>query len=193
MGNNSLLKYQWVEQITNVRLSGERIGGMARQIRKNLVGRTFGQLEVIEVAAGLINTHTAYFVFCNVCQNLRALDGSLMTRTCRPITSCCGRARVNLRHGHCSNGKRTGIYRSWAAMLTRVRNTNQANHKYYADVKVCKRWLKFSNFAFDMGGIRPEGTTLGRRLDGGMYCKSRCSWQTVTEQREQQRLKKLAA
>jgi hypothetical protein len=77
----------------------------------------------------------------------------------------------------------TPTYRSWQAMLTRC--TNLANHKYSdygaRGIKVCEAWLDFSAFFADMG-VRPDGTTLGRRENDGNYEPNNCEWQDATTQ-----------
>jgi hypothetical protein len=50
-----------------------------------------------------------------------------------------------------------------------------------AGIKVCDRWLSFSNFLADMGE-RPDGTTIGRIRDKGDYEPGNCEWQTSMEQ-----------
>jgi hypothetical protein len=164
------------------------------RIRTELVNQSFGWLKVISVTDERQNSHTIYLVNCTRCGQDAKIVGSYLTRKVRPFRYC-GCRTINQTHKHCSNGKRSGIYSSYWAMRNRVGNVNQGNHKYYSDVKICKRWLGvggFERFAKDMGGFRPEGTTLSRLKDGRLYCKSRCRWHTVTQQREQQRLKRAA-
>jgi len=74
-------------------------------------------------------------------------------------------------------------YKSWAAMLTRIRNPNREDWPLYGGrgIKVCKRWLKFENFLKDMG-VRPEGKTLDRRNSNGHYTPKNCRWATASEQ-----------
>jgi hypothetical protein len=168
-----------------------------KYLRRDLRGEIFGNLKVLEVAAEPDKWgHTQYYCFCSICQSIKLIVGILLTTKVRPITRCCGRSQglTNRTHGHTAHGKTSGIYRSYRAMLSRCTNPNQPQYQWYKDVGICKRWLGvggFERFAADMGGFRPEGTTLGRRQDSGMYCKSRCSWQTAEQQRAE-RLKKRA-
>jgi hypothetical protein len=76
-------------------------------------------------------------------------------------------------------------------MKNRCTNKNQYNHKFYASVTICKAWWTFAGFLKSMG-IRPEGTTLGRKLDMGNYEPSNCAWMTPTQQRAERAAKKLA-
>lgn len=85
------------------------------------------------------------------------------------------------KHGHAIPQSPT--YRSWACMISRCTNKNTEDWKSYGakGVKVCSRWRLFKNFLADMG-LRPSGTTLGRKRDKGNYASMNCSWQTPAEQ-----------
>jgi len=62
--------------------------------------------------------------------------------------------RNNCKHFQC----RTQLYYVWGTMLDRCRNPKNQSFKDYGarGVTVCERWLKFENFAADVGE-RPPG------------------------------------
>lgn len=120
-------------------------------------------------------------------------------------TSSCGclqrertgaSAATRVKHGHAKSGggnKRltTPEYRSWKAMLERVRNSNAPNYHLYGGrgISICDRWLGpdgFANFLADMGE-RPKGKTLDREEVNGNYEPGNCHWATAKEQRANQR------
>lgn len=68
-------------------------------------------------------------------------------------------------------------------MIRRCNNPNTADWPRYGGrgIKVCKRWLNFSNFLADMGE-RPKGKSLDRYNNDGDYKPSNCMWSTAIEQ-----------
>jgi hypothetical protein len=79
-------------------------------------------------------------------------------------------------------------YRTWSGMIQRCTNPKNTKFKSYGGrgIKVCKRWIKFSNFFKDMG-IRPIGMTLDRIDTNGDYKLSNCKWSTIWEQNNNSR------
>lgn len=70
--------------------------------------------------------------------------------------------------------------------MARCHNPKNPNYPEYGGrgIIVCERWrLSFDDFYADMG-LRPYGTTLGRRDNGGNYEPSNCSWETEAEQHD---------
>ncbi len=90
-----------------------------------------------------------------------------------------------LKHGHKSKNRVTATYHSWYNMISRCKNPNYTNFKYWGGkgIDVCNEWLIFSNFLKDMG-IRPKGKTLDRADGNKGYYKNNCRWATRQEQNE---------
>jgi hypothetical protein len=80
------------------------------------------------------------------------------------------------------------LYWVWADMKGRCSNENHKAYKNYGGrgIKVCDRWMKFENFASDMGD-RPEGGMLDRVDNNGDYEASNCKWSTRKEQNSNRR------
>jgi len=68
-------------------------------------------------------------------------------------------------------------------MIGRCTNPKQISYPWYGakGIKVCKRWMKFANFLYDMGE-RPEGMTLDRLNNSVGYQPNNCKWSTRIEQ-----------
>lgn len=102
-------------------------------------------------------------------------------------TQSCGCLKqlqpARLRHGHSRYGKTSKEYRIWSNMKRRCLDVNNIAFQNYGGrgISVCKRWMTFDLFIFDMG-ICPEGHSLHRVNNNGNYCKSNCVWATHSAQ-----------
>lgn len=78
------------------------------------------------------------------------------------------------------------LYNTYKGMLARCNHPNSKYYKYYGGrgIRVVKRWqgrYGFSHFVEDMGP-RPEGYTLERVNNNGMYSPKNCKWETMSTQ-----------
>jgi hypothetical protein len=78
---------------------------------------------------------------------------------------------------------KTREYYSWSSMKQRCLNPkNHAWERYGGrGIKVCDRWLKFSNFLDDIGEI-PDGHTIDRIDNDGDYTPENVKMSTTAEQ-----------
>jgi hypothetical protein len=76
-------------------------------------------------------------------------------------------------------------------MRDRCEHPHHPSYKNYGGrgIKVCERWLQFTNFNDDMGE-RPPGMTLERRNYNGNYEPSNCVWASRTVQNLSRRFPK---
>jgi hypothetical protein len=79
-------------------------------------------------------------------------------------------------------------YVSWCAMRQRCFNKKLRDYHRYGGrgIKMCERWLKFSNFLADMGP-RPPDSTLDRINVDGHYEPTNCRWANRETQCNNQR------
>ncbi len=135
--------------------------------------------------------HLHWLCRCS-CGTERSVRARTITHGLSSNCGCLKRERSRARmlgnsfgvhHGHARKPKHSPEYFSWAAMIQRCTNPNNARYKYYggAGVVICERWQNFENFLADLGP-RPSGTTLGRYGDVGPYEPGNAKWMTQPEQ-----------
>ena len=91
--------------------------------------------------------------------------------------------KKSAKHGHYVGNVPTATYRIWSGMKSRCLNKNVPEYKNYGGrgIKVCERWMDFSNFLEDMGA-RPDGLSIDRVNNDGHYEPDNCRWATEIEQ-----------
>lgn len=85
-----------------------------------------------------------------------------------------------------------GAYQSWKCMRSRCNNPNHKSYASYAGrgIRICERWNSFEAFLSDMGEP-PEGQTLGRIDNDGMYEPENSRWETHKQQTRNRRSSRL--
>lgn len=149
----------------------------------DLTGQVFGRLTVIERAGSNSIGNAQWKCRCRCGKECVKKGVSLgRTRSCgclrRDVTS-----RRVLTHGETKGGQ-SPEYRAWSHMLTRCRNPNTNQFKYYGarGISVCERWLSFEAFVEDMGRKPSPRYSIDRVNNELGYFRENCRWATPVEQ-----------
>lgn len=98
----------------------------------------------------------------------------------------CSQKGINTKHGLADKHP---LYWRWQQMLRRCNNPNNKDYIYYGarGIKVCKRWMDFSNFMEDILPIYSPDLTLDRIDNNGDYEPSNIRMATAKEQQHNRR------
>jgi hypothetical protein len=167
---------------------------------KNLAGRVFGKLKVLERAP--LNTpggQARWLVYCDPALGGCGSDAKVVTGTSLTAgaTKSCGCGIGTFKHGHARNvAGNSPEYNSWENMIQRCTNQNRKEFAWYGErgITVCNRWRYgadgksgFECFLIDLGP-RPKGTTIDRYPHKtGNYEPTNCRWATRKEQQNNTR------
>lgn len=168
--------------------------------KKNLIGRVFGLLTVLEYAGNRWSHYWKCICACKA-NTIVFVAGSNLLRKKRPTGSCgcvrTERARVANRARLTSHGKRfTRTYRCWANMKTRATNKTFDIHNNYVNrgITICQRLRVFENFLEDFGECPSIDLSIDRINNDGHYSCGHCEecvangwqknihWATQTQQ-----------
>jgi hypothetical protein len=178
----------------------------------DIVGRRFGRLVVLSRVGIDSRRNTRWLCRCDcgtehVTLGYRLMNGGTTSCGCmKKLVSSI----VNATHGHArhSDGQQLSpTYVTWYGMLARTRRRTGKDAINYRmrGIRACARWLVFESFLADMGA-RPNGMTIDRiDNDAGYDCghcddcrargitKTNCRWATKSEQRKNQRPRRMCA
>ncbi len=154
------------------------------------IGKRFGRLLVLERSGTSKWGDIIFRCRCDCGNETRSWSTTLSDGTSKSC-GCLNREKVvrsATRHGNSPRKKATPEYNSWAAMMSRCRNSRSPEFRYYGGrgITICERWLDFKNFLSDMGQ-RPAKTTLDRIKVNLNYEPSNCRWATKETQSNNRR------
>jgi hypothetical protein len=179
-----------------------------RNCHQPIAGIKYNRLMALERVPKLVGNHVIRWKFQCDCGKLATVDGS--AAVAGRIKSCgCLQAekasarfrkfnRLNTKHGHCINFKKSREYGSYKAMLSRCYNPTATGFANYGGrgITVCSRWRNGENgktgfecFLEDMGS-RPDKFSLDRINNDGTYEPANCTWASRSQQRKNQRTKR---
>ena len=162
---------------------------MSRGKIKDITGKRFGKLVVVEMTEKRVNRHVVWRCVCD-CGNECFVRSTVLT-TGR--TKSCGcnlnKARKNIGNIRRTHGRSSEkIYFIWQGMRKRCSKEYHKNYKDYGGrgISVCNEWNdSFENF-FDyvsqLEHYGEEGYSLDRIDNNGNYEPGNVKWSTQKEQ-----------
>lgn len=150
---------------------------------KDLKGKKFGRLSVLEIVGKEKNGHYVWGCLCD-CGQYRKISVSSLTK--KNGTRSCG--CLHSKHGFAG----TPFYQRWKSMIKRCYNKNDSAYKNYGKrgIGVCTQWFKFENFKNKMFSSfvlfekqnGKNSATLERLDNNKNYCPNNCTWATKSQQ-----------
>lgn len=155
-------------------------------------GDKIGKLLVIKFVKR-DDKHQFWLFKCD-CGKEKIMRKGDLFRSCGATQSCgCHRRSILKTHGF----GHTRLNNIWSGILTRIRNPNHVDYKWYGElgISVSKRWFKFENFMEDMkesydihcNKFGEKNTTIDRINPFKGYSKRNCRWATYKEQNNNRR------
>lgn len=146
-------------------------------------GMRYGKLVVI--ARACAGKEPMWECLCD-CGKRTVTRGSSLTTGHTKSCGCSINPMAGRKHGFCSNGTASRIYRIWRSMRSRCTLPSYPSFNRYGGqgVTVCERWLNsFECFLADMGEPPSEDHSIDRFPNKeGNYEPGNCRWATRKEQ-----------
>lgn len=162
-------------------------------LTKNLIGKRFGRLLVVEYAGIAKDYHALWKCICDCGNEHVTSSRSLLSGNCK---SCgCLASEVNIARCTVHEMSHSKIYNIWAQMKKRCRDSHAKNFQNYGGrgIKVCDEWcgsdgfIAFYNYVSKLEHFGEGGYSLDRIDVNGNYEPGNVRWATVKQQARNKR------
>lgn len=147
----------------------------------SFVGEKISHVTAIEVVSGYKMRS-----LCE-CGNYTLVQGCVLKKAAaegRGVSCGCMKKRL-ISVGQTEHGlTHSRTWNSWSSMLERCYSPVHKSYKDYGGrgVTVCQEWRDSFVAFLNYMGIRPDGTTLGRIKNDGVYEPGNCQWEGAKQQ-----------
>ena len=157
--------------------------------RKNIIGKKFGRLRVVEYIGPDSRGRSVMRCTCDCGNQKNAHIGALRSGDAK---SCgCITRENNATRAAKHNSSYTKLYKVWRHIKDRCFNENTENYKHYGGrgITMCSEWkdsfIAFQEWALTAG--YKEGMSIDRINVDGDYSPDNCRWTTSLEQARNKR------
>lgn len=154
---------------------------------KDLTGQRFGRLVARRIAGKSNNGSMLWNCICDCGKEKIAKSHSLSSGL---VDSCGCQWRERHTLSCVTHGRsQSALYHRWERMKSRVLNISNENFPRYGarGISICERWMRFENFAEDMGDSFSPELSLERMDNEKGYSPENCVWATMTTQNRNKR------
>ena len=166
--------------------AGKRIAGKSQGRFKDLTGKVFGYLTVLERGENSKAGSARWKCRC-ICGRETLVVSAKLNNGKTISCGCMGlkhATEAKLKHGDALFRKKNRLYEIWAAMKRRCYNPHCDAYPYYGDkgVKVCPEWMEYESFRkWALANGYADDLSIDRIDSNSDYEPSNCQWIPMSE------------